>query len=171
MGMAELTLPGGASFLITKSPAETSGESVEMEITLPPGAPGPPRHLHPRQEERWDVLEGELTVFLDGRWRSLRAGDSLSIPRGHAHTLRNRSGETVRVRDSHWPALDFEDYIVKIHRLAQAGKIGDPRRPSTLIHFAMLWQEQQCQVAARPLERGALSLLARLGRLLRFRTG
>jgi len=69
-----------------------------------------------------------------------------------------------------WPALDFEDYIVRLHSLAQAGKIGNPRRPATLIHFSMLWQEQRSQVAARPLERGAMALLARLGRLLRYRT-
>jgi mannose-6-phosphate isomerase-like protein (cupin superfamily) len=162
-------MPGGASFLITRSATETGGESVEMEITLPPGAPGSPLHVHPNQEERWDVLEGELTVFLDDRWRPLRAGESLSIPAGHTHTLRNRSSERVRVRDSHWPALDFEDYIVRLHSLAEAGKIRDPRSPSTLIHFSMLWQEQRSQVAARPLERRAMSLLARLGRLLRFR--
>jgi quercetin dioxygenase-like cupin family protein len=164
--MKELTLPNGTSFLITRSASEGAGELTEMEITLPPGAPSPPRHFHPEQKEEWKVLEGVLSVYLDGRWRSLREGEALEIPPGSPHTLRNSSDAMVRVRDSHWPALDFEQYIENLHRLSQSGKITNPRRLSSLIYFSMLWQRQRSQIAARPLERIAIALLARLGRLL-----
>jgi quercetin dioxygenase-like cupin family protein len=61
-----LTLPGGTSFAIVESAAESGGERIESEIAMPPGAPGPPKHFHPLQEERWKVLEGELWVFVGG---------------------------------------------------------------------------------------------------------
>ena len=164
-----LTMPDGTAFRIAKSAQDTRGEVVEIEITLPAGAPSPPRHFHPEQDEAWSVLEGTLSVYLDGRWRSLDAGESISTPRGHHHTLRNRSGETVRVLDVHRPALDFQDYIEKLHQLAQSGKIKSPRHPKSLIYFALLWREQETQVAASPVLRGGISLLALLGKLLGYR--
>lgn len=167
----KLTMPDGTSFLITKSAADTGGERVEMEITLPPGAPSPPRHFHPRQEEEWEMLAGTLSVYVGDRWRSLEPGQSVSIPSGQVHTLRNRSNETVRVRDVHVPALDFQDYIEQLHRLAQDGKITSLRSPATLIHLSMLLQRHRgTQVTASPVQRAAESLLARVGRLLRYPT-
>jgi quercetin dioxygenase-like cupin family protein len=165
----KLTMPDGTAFLITKSAADTGGERVEIEITLPPGAPSPPRHFHPRQEEEWEVLAGTLSVYVEGRWRLLGTGDSVSIPSGQVHTLRNRSGDVARVRDVHVPALDFQDYIEKLHRLAQNGKITSLRSPSTLIHLSMLLREHRgTQVTASPVQRAAESLLALVGRLLRY---
>jgi quercetin dioxygenase-like cupin family protein len=166
----KLTMSDGTEFLLTRTAEETGGESIEMEITLPPGAPSPPLHFHPRQEERWDALAGELTVHVGGRWRGLRPGESVTMVPGEPHTLRNDSAETVRVRDTHTPALDFEDYIRRLAALSQSGKLGSPRRLSTLIHYALLWREQQSQVAAQWPVRTALRLLAPVGRLLRYRT-
>jgi mannose-6-phosphate isomerase-like protein (cupin superfamily) len=166
-----LTMTDGTQFRFTKPVADTDGERVEMEITLPPGAASPPRHVHPAQDEQWEVLSGVLSVWFDGGWRELRAGESLAIPKGAVHTLENRSPETVRVRDTHVPALDFEDYIEKLGRLAQEGKIGSSRRLSTLIYFSMVWREQRSQVAASPVLRAAMWLLARAGRALGYRTG
>jgi len=31
------------------------------------GLPGPPVHLHPTAEESYDVIEGALEVFMDGK--------------------------------------------------------------------------------------------------------
>jgi quercetin dioxygenase-like cupin family protein len=161
-----LTLPNGTSFLITRSAADTGGELIEMEITLPPGAPSPPRHFHPEQQEQWAVLSGTLSVYVDKGWRTLGEGQSVTIPAGTPHTLRNRSDQTVRVRDSHRPALDFEDYI---ERLWQLGREGGLEGPRAITRFAALWESQRCQVAARPLERAGIRVLARAGRLLGHR--
>ena len=170
--MAErLEMPDGTAFTLTRSTAETNGEVVEWEITLPPGAPSPPLHFHPRQEEQWETLEGTLSIYVKDGWRELRAGESVTIPAGQAHTLRNRSSETVRVRDVHVPALDFEDYIRRLHALARAGKISSPRRPSTLIYFALLWHDHETQTPSQLPVRVALGVLARIGRLLGYKTG
>ena len=162
------TLPGGAGFAIRTSTAETGGERVELEITLPPGASGPPPHFHPRQEERWEVLEGTLSVQVDGQWRDLRAGDSATVPAGHVHTLRNRTGETVRVLDVHIPALDFEDYMLDLSRLNQEGKITSLRSPRGLVYLAsVLRRHRTTQLTASRPQRIAESALAGVGRLLR----
>ena len=163
-----LAMPDGTSFKLVQSDTDTGGARCEFEITLPPGAPSPPKHFHPRQTEWWTVQEGTLSVYVNGSWRSLRAGESVSIPAGTAHTLKNRSNGTARVLDVHEPALDFQQYIEKLHALVTAGKISSPSRPSTLFHFALLWREQQTQVAASAPQRFGLALLARLASLFGY---
>jgi quercetin dioxygenase-like cupin family protein len=165
-----LRLPAGASFVIRKSASETAGERVELEITLPPFASGPPPHFHPRQEEQWQVLAGTLDVQIDGEWRKLREGESASIPAGQVHTLRNRTNGEVRVLDVHIPALDFQDYMEDLHRLTEAGKVTSLRSPRSLIYLAtVLHEHRTTQLTASRLQRIGESALAGLGRLLGVR--
>jgi quercetin dioxygenase-like cupin family protein len=163
-------LPGGGSFAVRTSAAETNGERVELEITVPPGSPGPPPHFHPRQEEQWQVLEGKLDVQIDGEWRTLQQGEAASIPAGSVHTLRNKTSDTVRVLDVHIPALDFQDYMMDLHRLAEEGKVTSLRNPRSLIYLATVLREHRTtQLTASRAQRTAESALAGLGRLLGMR--
>jgi quercetin dioxygenase-like cupin family protein len=166
-----LTMPDGTSFLIVESAVDSGGKRIEFEVTMAPGALGPPKHFHPRQKESWNILEGELAVLLEGEWRTLGEGESLSIPPNTVHTLRNRSGRVVGFRDVHEPALDFQAYIEALHRLAAAGKITSRMSPSTLIHGAMvLRQHRTTQLSASPAQRAAENLLALVGRGLGYST-
>jgi quercetin dioxygenase-like cupin family protein len=167
-----LTMPDGMSFSIIESAADSGGKRIEFEITMPPGALGPPKHFHARQDESWNVLQGELSVFVEAEWRTLGEGESLSIPPNTVHTLRNRSPGIARFRDVHEPALDFQDYIEALHRQAAAGKITSRMTPSTLIHGAMvLKQHRTTQLSASRAQRAAETILALLGRALGYRTG
>jgi mannose-6-phosphate isomerase-like protein (cupin superfamily) len=164
------TLPGGATFEIRTSTAESGGERIELEMTLPPNSVGPPAHFHPRQEEQWHVLDGTLAVQIDGSWRDLGEGESATIPAGHVHTLRNRTSETVKVLDIHMPALDFEDYMLDLHRLNQEGKITSLRNPKTLIYLSgVLRAHRTTQLTASRAQRIAESALAGVGRVLGMR--
>jgi mannose-6-phosphate isomerase-like protein (cupin superfamily) len=162
-----LTMPDGTSFSIVESAADSGGGRIEFEIAMVPGALGPPKHFHPRQNERWSVRDGELSVFVDGEWRTLGAGESLSVPAGTVHTLRNRSSSVVRFRDVHEPALDFQDYIEALYRQAAAGKITSRMTPSTLIHGAMvLRQHRTTQLSASRAQRAAETAISLVGRAL-----
>jgi mannose-6-phosphate isomerase-like protein (cupin superfamily) len=164
-----LTMPDGTSFVIIESAADSGGARIEFEIAMAPGALGPPKHFHPRQEESWRVLEGELAVFVDGEWRMLRDGESLSIAPNTVHTLRNRSGAPVRFRDVHEPALDFQDYIEELHRQAAAGRITSRMTPSTLISGAIVLRgHRTTQLSASRAQRAAETALSRVGRLLGY---
>jgi hypothetical protein len=52
-----------------RTAAETDGDLLEMEAAY--GGTGllPPEHLHPRQVERFEVLEGTLRTIIDGTER------------------------------------------------------------------------------------------------------
>jgi quercetin dioxygenase-like cupin family protein len=159
-------MPDGTSFVVVESDAER----IEFEVTMASGAMGPPRHFHPTQEESWTVLEGELSLFVEKEWRSIAAGASLSVAPGTVHTLRNRSNDTVRFRDTHVPALDFKQYIEVLDLLTASGRLTSAMTPSTLMHGAMaLTDHRPMQMSASAAQRAAETLLAMIGRRLGYR--
>jgi mannose-6-phosphate isomerase-like protein (cupin superfamily) len=163
---------GLGEYLVIRSNEETGGEYVEMEWTLPPAAFPPPVHRHPAQVEEYEILEGTLEVMIDGNWRTVATGDSASVPVNTDHTFRITSGQTVRVRNFHRPGGRFDEFIEKQHRFATSDRFKGLKRPSTAIVMAMAWREHADLLvpSSRPL-RWAMAGLARLGRLLGYRTG
>lgn len=160
-----LTMPDGTAFSIVESVADSDGERVEFEVTMAPGALGPPRHFHPAQQESWTVLSGELSIQLDREWHTLRSGESRTIPAHTVHTLRNRSTQPVRFRDRHEPALDFQDYIEDLDQLRVSGRVTSQRGLRALAYFAtVLHARRTTQLSASPAQRVAESALAIIGR-------
>jgi quercetin dioxygenase-like cupin family protein len=81
-------------------------EVVQVRVDFPPGAAFP-RHRHPGEEVA-HVLEGSVEYQLEGRPPiTLKAGDSLFIPPGAAHTARNVGGGK---------ASELATYIVEIDK-------------------------------------------------------
>jgi quercetin dioxygenase-like cupin family protein len=64
-------------------------ESLVVHATYAPAGSPPPRHLHPFQDERFEVLSGALTVEIHGTRRTLWAGAELEVPRGTPHRMWN----------------------------------------------------------------------------------
>ena len=166
-------MPDGlGEYLVVRSDEETGGEYVEMEWTMPPGAFAPPAHRHPSQVEEYEVLEGSLDVMVDGRWRTLAAGESAAVPVNADHTFRIPPGQTARVRNFHRPGSRFDEFIEKQHRFVTSRRFKGLKRPSTAIVMAMAWREHSdLLVPSNSALRWAMAALARLGRLLGYRTG
>jgi quercetin dioxygenase-like cupin family protein len=158
----------GSEFRITKSAADTDGEYLEMEWSLPPTTETPPKHMHPQQREDYEVLEGEFEVFVRDGWRTVSMGESASAPIGEVHTFRV-GDRPVRVRNVHAPALDFEDYFAAEAALMEAGKIRSYSSPRAVLHYSVLLDRyRRCMVMASPLLRGFVRLLAPIGQRLGF---
>jgi len=137
------------------------------EAFLPPGCVPPPPHIHPRQVEEYEVLEGQLDVVVDGTWRTLRPGDAVAVPVGALHTFANRSGETVRVRNHHRPAMRFEDFIERTSRTLRAVGVTRKRDPRVALYFSMVMVDfDDTLVAGRVRERLPMRALAAIARRL-----
>ena len=72
---------------------ETRGEQLEMLATWEPHSMKPAAHYHPYQDEIFKVLEGELTLILNGKTNLLHRGDSVHIPAKAVHARWNNSKE------------------------------------------------------------------------------
>jgi quercetin dioxygenase-like cupin family protein len=164
-------MPDGSVYEVTAAAAQSGGQFVEMQFTLPPGSVSPPPHVHAGLTEEYEVIAGELEVMSDGAWRTLGPADSASVPPATLHTFKNRSDAPVRVRNVHRPAARFEDYIEHIYRLTRARGIKGTKDPRLPIYLSMLMLEYSDTLApGRARERVMLKAAAGVGRLLRMRT-
>lgn len=164
-------MPDGSVYEVTAAAADSRGEFVGMDFTLPPGSVAPPPHLHPLPEESFEVIEGALDLMVDGEWKTLRAGESASVPPDTLHTFRNRSGKTVRVRNVHRPAARFEDYIEHIYTLTKARGIKGVKDPRVPVYLSMLMLEYPDTIRpGRARERIGMNALAGVGRIFRMHT-
>src|SRR4051794_27625700 len=101
--------------------AESGGELLEGEAEGAPGGHKPLPHSHPSQDERFEVLEGELSVKLGSETRVLNVGDTVDVPRGVVHTFWNSGGTTARAKWQVRPAQRTEEFFQAVHDLRAAG--------------------------------------------------
>lgn len=163
----QFAMPDGSVYIVRRPAAESDGALVEMDFVLPSGCVTPPPHVHPHQVEDYEVLAGRLDVVIDGHWRILTPGDSASVPVGALHTFRNRSGETVRVRNRHTPTMRFEDFIERTCQTLRSAGVTRKRDPRVAIYPSMVMLDYQDTLfPGRARERIPMQALAAIGRLL-----
>src|SRR5689334_4653305 len=111
--------------------AEETGQTL-VEVELAPGG-GNPLHRHRTYAEHFEVLEGRLTVQLDGVVHVLEAGDRAVAPIGVPHCFRNAAQTPVRFRVAIKPGhRGFERGLQVLYGLA-----ADGRTPRSLVALAV----------------------------------
>lgn len=108
---------------------DTNNLLLEMESTYNRRNPEPPAHYHPRQEEDFFVIEGELTVRMDGQTKIYKQGDSFHISKNKVHAMWNNSGSKTIVNWKVMPALDTENLLETLAGLANEDKTNADGRP------------------------------------------
>ena len=83
---------------ILELPFKNPEGRVTAELTALAGARVMGEHRHPALVERFTVLEGELTLKLDGQTSILREGESAVVEAGAWHDWWNASDRDARVR-------------------------------------------------------------------------
>jgi quercetin dioxygenase-like cupin family protein len=87
-------------------------EVLEVEAVYTAEGSPPPPHLHPAQEERFEVLEGAMTACVGADdAREVPAGETLVIPTGTRHQMWNAGSSVARVRWETRPALRTEEWF------------------------------------------------------------
>lgn len=74
----------------------TDGRYGLWEATVPPGC-GPPPHVHRREDEGFYVIEGHITLTIDGTRLVAGPGSFVNMPSGTAHSFRNESNTPARM--------------------------------------------------------------------------
>ena len=151
-GMAESLLGveldnGGVLIKFVQTTVETNGALHRQEARYPPRSPLPPYHRHPRQDERFEIVEGELLFRVDGVDRLVRAGEHLDVPRGALHQARNPGDHPTLAIWETRPALRTADFFVAMNR-AMRGRA----KPGLLDAAAILNEyRDEFQLAKPPL--------------------
>lgn len=112
-------------------------ELLALASYAPLGSP-PPAHLHPGQEERFEVLEGRMRAIVDDDELEIGAGETLEVHAGSTHQMWNPAEEPARVRWSTRPGLRTEQWFRELDSIfAEDGAIANGRE----VDFGALLEE------------------------------
>jgi mannose-6-phosphate isomerase-like protein (cupin superfamily) len=100
---------------VLRTGAETDGKLHEMRATYVPDSPLPPAHLHPNQDERFEVLEGTLRFLIDDTEHIVPAGQAIDVPRGSVHQVHNPEQVPAVVIWQTRPALRTAEFFHAIN--------------------------------------------------------
>lgn len=101
-------------------------QALQLRATYAPGGAPPPAHLHPEQDERFEVLAGAMRNRVAGRDGELREGDVLEIARGTAHQMWNAGEEPAVVDWRTTPAGRTLDWFRALSALLGGESAADP---------------------------------------------
>jgi quercetin dioxygenase-like cupin family protein len=100
---------------------EPAGADLIVHLWLEPGGNLPP-HLHPKQEERWSVVEGIARVRVGDDERVVRPEDGeIVVAPGTVHGVASASDREARLRCHVIPALRLQEFLEESARAAREG--------------------------------------------------
>ena len=94
--------------------AETANAYSISEWWLEPHTQGPGAHSHP-EDDIFYVLEGTMSLFVDGAWLDAPRGSFVLVPGGAVHDFENRSDARAGVLNIATPGT-FEHHMPAIVR-------------------------------------------------------
>ncbi len=107
---------GRARLKVYNQPAGDPGYAL-IEGSHPAGEPRIRDHVHARHEETFLVVEGEYQIRFGDEVVIAGAGDYVFVPRGTAHSYRNRGPDPARMLNIMSPA-DGVGLLVELGALA-----------------------------------------------------
>jgi quercetin dioxygenase-like cupin family protein len=152
---------------------DTGGEVMSGELVVSPRG-GNPLHVHPLQEEHFEVLSGTLGVQIGDEQRSLREEEEATVAPGTPHRWFNESDdEEAHVLVELRPALNTETFFETLYGLARDGRTDENGAPS-LLQQAVTFNginKGEIYLASPPVavQKALLAALAPVGRLLGYK--
>jgi quercetin dioxygenase-like cupin family protein len=162
----------GERIVFRKTSRETGGKAVVIECFVQPNGFVAAAHVHPSQEERFEVLTGQVGFRLGREESTAGPGDRLTVPAGTPHKFWNAGEDEAHFVCEVRPALQFEQLLETMFALAADGKTNRKGMPNPLrlaviarAHFDTV----RLPFPPAWAQRAGLALGAPLGRLLGYR--
>jgi len=122
----------GERITFRKTQADTGGDLLAIDVELTPDGHVPGAHVHPHQEERFEVLSGVMKFQRGLKTVVARAGDVVVVAPGTVHRFRNGGSEPARMRVEIRPALQMEELFETTVALAREGRTDKRGMPKPL---------------------------------------
>ena len=159
----------GERIIFRKTAKDTGGELLQAEVIMKPHGFVAAEHVHPVQEERYEVLRGSVKFRVNGAESELQAGKIATVPQQTPHIWWNDGDQEASVLVEVRPALRFEEFFETFFGLAQAGKVDKKTGLPNLLVLALIMREfkKEIYLAQPPLlvQRILFGVLGLVGRL------
>lgn len=164
----------GERIAFHRTAGDTNGEALEYEVWARPRGFFVQEHVHPRQEERHEVVDDTIRLRIDIEERVLGPGDSVTVPAGTPHQVVAEGEDLLKLRMQSRPALRSEQLLELFMKLGRDERVARRGRPS-LLQLAVVAREFEDEgYPTRPplaVQRAIFGPLAALGRLRGYRVG
>lgn len=155
-----------------KTSAETNGELLQIKCVSPPSTAREPEHIHPFQENRFEIVSGSCHFSIDGRVHVAKAGDKVSVPPRTRHFFWNEGPEDAHYIQEFQPAGTIADFFDTFFALSRDGKLNEKGIPN-FFHVSVIALKHRNDIRLIsppwPLQLLTYAVLAPIGRLMGFR--
>lgn len=161
----------GERIVFRQTSRDTGGDAVVIETFVNPNGFVAATHVHPGQEERFQVLRGSVGFKVGGKKLVAGPGTRLTVPAGTPHRFWNAGDELAHFVCEIRPALQFESLIETMYSLAADGKTnrkGMPNMPRLAVIAQAHFDTVRLPFPPAILQRIGLTLGAPLGRALGY---
>ena len=161
----------GERIIFRKTSRETGGEAVVIECIVQPTGFVAATHVHPSQEERFEILRGSVGFRIGRDERVAGPGERLTVSAGTAHRFWNAGASEAHFVCEVRPALQFEQLLETMFALAADGKTNRKGMPNP-VRLAVIarhhFDDVRLPFPPAWVQRVGLALGAPLGRLLGY---
>jgi quercetin dioxygenase-like cupin family protein len=149
----------GERFTFIHTAASSGGELLAFELGLAVGGSVPIPHVHPIQNERFEVVAGRMRFRVGLRTEFAGPGDVVEVAPGVMHSFANAGDEEARVLVEVRPALAMEQMLAEVVAMAEAGRLTRRGLPRSLRDLARLARKYDQEAHAPMLSVGLQRLL------------
>jgi quercetin dioxygenase-like cupin family protein len=155
----------GERFVFHTTADDSAGRLLEFDLVLEPHGRVPGGHVHPGQQESFEVREGIMKFRKGLHTVTAGPGDLVVVESGTFHRFANAGDEPAVVRVRVEPALRMEELFETVAALAAEGRTLPSGMPRPL-DLALFMREFAAEVAAPVapgVARAVLAPLAAIG--------
>ena len=162
----------GERLQILQTGQQTNGQVLSMDTVREPFKDPNFRlrredgHVHPLQEERFEIIAGSARFLIGDREVVLQTGQTAVVPRNTVHHWMALGGEPVRVKAEYRPALETGELFHRVYGPLERGEIN-------LLQAMVIQTEYEGAVwpaSPSPLIWGIMAkVLAPIGRLVGYK--
>lgn len=159
-----LEIPMAGRIVFRQTGQETNGELLEFDFYLPVGQESAQAHIHPRQDERFEVVTGKVRGEVDGSERTAGPGESAEMAAGTPHFWWNDGDEEAHLVVQVRPALRTAEFYETMERLA-VGEKGIPSKFQAAVVMREFKDEFRIAMFSGPVKGALIVLMAAIGRM------
>jgi mannose-6-phosphate isomerase-like protein (cupin superfamily) len=161
----------GQRMKFLKTWSETNGALLQIECESPISKTREHLHVHPIQENRFQIISGKLTFFIDGKLHIAQKGEIIAIPKNIPHEFWNEGEENAVYIQEFLPALKIDQLFETFFALARDEKLDSKGKPNIFQAAVIMLHFQDELRLAQPnwfLQKMFFSILAPVAKLLGY---
>ena len=148
---------------------ESTDDVFRMELTIAPRGEVAAAHIHPHQEQTFEIVAGQLSVTTASGPRVLEASEVLVLAPGAAHSQGNPFDKPVVAIETYRPARRIREFFEVFFTMGMNGMTDAKGLPPLLYVVALFDEFSDSILPGRRVERIMVRLLAPLARVLGYR--